>query len=338
MTQVAQGKTVSLIAEFFDSPGGSAIDVSNLTVMITEISTGSVAVTGTSVGIVHVATGVYAYEWAVPAQQDPGDYVIAWAGVFNANSITASEVFTVFATDGTSPSSEPCSAWPVVWGACDLTGVSPAVTGVAVQAATEVLWSLSGRRFGTCQLTIRPCRRDCSGMSWGFLAGFSGPSGWWQWGTYPRPLFFNGVWYNLTCGGCTDGSCSCSIVSEALLPSPVTAVVDVKVDGVTLSPTAYRLDDYRKLVRVDGGQWPLCNDLTKADTQTGTWSVTVQFGESVPDLGQVAVGELACQFARALSDTGDCRLPKPVQQLIRQGVTLNFLNPTEVFSGGKVGL
>ena len=227
----------------------------------------------------------------------------------------------------------PCAAWPVQWGNCDLVSLSPAITGVAVQAATEVLYALSGRRFGTCQLTVRPCRQDCSGMPWTPWGG----GNWWEWGSWPRPLFYQGVWYNIACGSCRTG-CSCNYVSEALLPNPVSAVTQVKVDGVALATTAYRVDDWRTLVRTDGGIWPLYQDLTKDDTQVGTWSVTVQFGENVPVLGQLAVGELACQFAKLLTGDDDCSLPKPVQSIVRQGVTLNFLDPNQVFANGRVGL
>lgn len=331
-----QNETTVLIADFFDAPGGTEIDVSGLTITITQIQTGTVVVSG-SAGITHVGTGAYTYSWAVSSSQALGDYLIEWSGTYNAATITASEVATVVSTEGVSTG--PCTTWPVNWSLCQLTGVSPDVTGAAVAAATEVLWSLSGRRFGICQLTIRPCRRDCSGMDWGLLASGYVLGGWWQYGTYPRPLFFNGVWYNLTCGnGCADGACSCSYVSETFLPDPVADVVQVKVDGAVLDPSLYRVDDYRKLVRLGGGTWPLCNDLTKDDSQVGTWSVTVQFGEQVPTLGQLAVGELACQFARAMSNDEDCRLPKPVQQLVRQGVTLNFLDPNELFTHGKIGL
>jgi hypothetical protein len=231
----------------------------------------------------------------------------------------------------------PCAGWDPVWGTCLLTGVSPTVTGAAVEAATEVLWSLSGRRFGVCQLVLRPCRSECSGMSWSAL-GDGALGSWWQYGTYPRPLFFDGVWYNLTCGNGCAGGCSCSPLSETLLPDPVAAVLEVKVDGTVLPASAYRVDDYRKLVRVDGGVWPLCNDLARADTAAGTWSVTVQFGADVPTLGQLALGELACQFAKLLSGNPDCELPSPVQQLVRQGVTMNFIDPNEVFKHGRVGL
>lgn len=176
-------------------------------------------------------------------------------------------------------------------------------------------------------------------MTWGGSWDSYVLGGWWQYGTYPRPLFFNGVWYNLTCGsGCADGNCSCSYVSETMLPEPVVSVDQVKVDGVVLAPTAYRLDDYRKLVRTDGSQWPLCNDLNLADTQVGTWSVQVTFGEPVPTLGQLAVGELATQLAKIIDCNEDCELPQPVQQLVRQGVTMNFLDPNKVFADGKVGL
>ena len=54
----------------------------------------------------------------------------------------------------------PCADWPVRW-SCDISAESPVLTGYAVGMATRVLWALSGRRFGTCTVTLRPCRRDC---------------------------------------------------------------------------------------------------------------------------------------------------------------------------------
>src|SRR5262249_23894476 len=153
-----------------------------------------------------------------------------------------------------------------IW-TCALDPASAAVSGTAVAAASEVLYALSGRRLGSCQLTIRPCRRDCWDGGWPFL------NSWWQFGLWPRPLFLNGTWYNITCGQCYGG-CSCSVISEALLPAPVSQVLQVKVDGQILDPSAYRVDNWRLLVRTDGGIWPVCNDLAKADTEVGTWSVT----------------------------------------------------------------
>jgi hypothetical protein len=215
---------------------------------------------------------------------------------------------------------------------CPLDPASAAVTGTAVQVATEVLWGLSGRRYGPCEMTIRPCRRGCFDSLWPF------PGNWWMWGQWPRPLFYQGIWYNITCGQCMSNTCSCNVIDEAYLPTPVNALISVKVDGVVLDPTAYQLRDYRILMRTDGGRWPICNDLAKADTQVGTWAVTLDVGEPVPMAGQLAVGELACQLVKLMMNDRSCALPKPVQQLVRQGVTMNFLDPNEVFANGRIGL
>lgn len=218
-----------------------------------------------------------------------------------------------------------------IWTAA-LTPAEQAVTGTAVAAAADVLYALTGRHLGTCQLTIRPCRRGACGEDWPFLGR------WWEMGIYPRPVFYQGVWYNIACGSCANG-CSCSVVEEARMPVPVASVSQVKVDGVVLDPSAYRVDDWRLLVRTDGGRWPICNDLSKDDTQVGTWSVTLTTGEAVSTLGKMALGELATQFAKLLADDGTgCEIPRPVQQVVRQGVTMNFLDPNMVFTEGRLGL
>lgn len=225
----------------------------------------------------------------------------------------------------------PCDGWSTPTWTCVLSPAAAAVTGIAVQAAADVLYAFTGRRLGTCQVTIRPCRRDCFGGIWPFSTQ------WWEFGVWPRPVFYQGSWFNLTCGQCTSG-CSCSIVSEVLLPSPVASVISVKVDGVTLPTSAYRVDNYRLLVRTDGGQWPICNNLNLADTEVGTWSVTLTYGETVSPLGNLALGELATQFAKLIACDKDCAIGKPVQQLVRQGVTMNFLDPNELFANGRIGL
>lgn len=219
----------------------------------------------------------------------------------------------------------PCTTWdpPTAW-CCNLTGASAAVTGDALQAATEVLYNLSGQRFGLCEQTLRPCRRDCD-------------DGWVGSGSYPQPALINGQWFNLVCGSCGD-NCSCAFLSEALLPGPVYDITTVKVDGVELAPDDYRLDDFHILVRLGGEAWPWCNNLTLDDSEVGTWSVTARFGEPVPALGALAVGELACELAKLLACDSSCRLPAPLQSLNRQGISLTFIDPNEVFTDGRTGL
>lgn len=227
----------------------------------------------------------------------------------------------------------PCEPWPVRW-VCDVSAESPTATGTAVASATRILWALSGRQFGTCTTTIRPCRSDCyDSWPYGGYDLWHGPT------TYGYGyLDFTGLyWYPLGCGGCASGGCSCSVVSEARLPDTVDHIVTVKVDGTPLVTGAYRVDDNRLLVRTDGGQWPRCNDLSKNDDQVGTWSVTASYGQAVPESGQVAVGELACEILKAMRGE-DCRLPPGVTQLVRQGVTIQYPDIGQLLKEGRTGL
>lgn len=223
----------------------------------------------------------------------------------------------------------PCEDWPVEW-TCDLSSYSPALTGYAVTAATRVLWALSGRRFGTCSVTLRPCRRDCYD-TW--------PWGWTEWDTTAiGSSVWSGYryWVPLGCGSCTAG-CSCAEVSETVLPHPVNRITQVKVDGTPLVTGAYRVDNNRLLVRTDGGQWPYCNDLSKNDTEPGTWSVTALYGYDVPVSARLAMGELACEISKAGSGE-DCRLPAGVVSLARQGVTIQFPDVGQLLKDGRTGL
>lgn len=231
------------------------------------------------------------------------------------------------------PSNPPglCEVWEPIW-TCALPTSAYAITGDAVQIASEILWALTARRFGLCTITLRPCRSSCYDSSWG------GWNDWWEYGTYPTPTLYNGLWYNITCGSCTDG-CSCTTLSEVILPGPVYEVTSVKVDGsILIKNTDYRLDDYRKLVRLGGNEWPLCNDLNLEDTESGTWSVTISQGVPVPRLGRIAVGVLATEIAKMLICDSTCALPKSVQSLSRQGVNMTFFDPTEAFENKRTGL
>lgn len=239
-------------------------------------------------------------------------------------------VVTPTSSSGLSDFTGPCSDWPVKW-PCDISTYSPAITGSAVRMATETLWAFTGRQFGLCSVTLRPCRSDCQSGS--FYDDFGPP---WSYGYYPRPALIGGLWFNLTCGSCTTG-CSCTYVPEVKLPAPVYRIVEIKIDGSPLVTGAYRLDDNRIVVRTDGGDWPLCNDLTLDDTDVGTWSITAEYGQLVPEGGAWAVGELACEILRAISGE-ECRLPANVTNLVRQGVTMTMPSVTELFDKRQTGL
>lgn len=237
------------------------------------------------------------------------------------------------------PTRGPCSPWDAIF-CCDLTAANIPISGTAVLAATEILYNLSGQIFDTCTFTVRPCRKDCGDSWWGGafggVASYAGGP-WWEWGSYwPRPVNFNGAWFNLTCGGCS-GSCSCSPLSEAWLPSPVSSIVSVKLDGQTLPASGYRVDDYRKLVRLGGLSWPICQDLSLADTELNTWSVTVEIGEAVPTIGRYAVGELACEIMNSCLGLA-CALPRNATTITRQGITIDFPLFADLLKNGLLGL
>lgn len=224
----------------------------------------------------------------------------------------------------------PCSPWEPIWGQCTLPTGSEAISGSALMAASEILWSLTGQRFGTCTVTLRPCRESCYGGSW------LEEHGWWQFGSYPTPAWFQGAWFNIGCGGCTGG-CSCTEISELKLPGPVASIDEVKIDDVVLDSSAYVVQNWNLLVRQDGGQWPLCNDFSKA-SGSGVWTVTASFGEGVPVTGKLAVAELAVEYAKLLLCDDECRLPQGVQQVTRQGVSMTLNEISQIFEAGLVGL
>lgn len=222
----------------------------------------------------------------------------------------------------------PCGPWEAYY-PCDLSGEPASGVASMTLVATEVIDALTAHQFGECSVTLRPCLRECHSTPF--------PAGWEPWpgdSVWPG----TGSWLlPVVCGGgCTD-TCSCTALSEVILPAPVGVVTEVLIDGSPLVTGAYRVDDNRMLVRTDGLSWPRCNDLTEADTEAGTWSVTFTVGRPVPEGGKWAVGELACQLLRARSGE-ECRLPRTVTRLVRQGVTIEFPDIVDLFKNGLTGL
>lgn len=226
----------------------------------------------------------------------------------------------------------PCEPWDPIWNCniSEITGAA-AVTGNAVQAASEILYQLTAQRFGLCNVKLRPCRQSCYGnFPW---------YEWWQYGSYPQPYWWNGTWYNLACNSCPSNSCSCVGLDETTLPGPVVEITEVKLDGVVLTKNVdYRIDDYRKLVRLNGILWPFCQNMNLADTEVGTWSVTANYGEIVPILGRMAVGELATEIVKFLTCDDSCALPQGVVDVSRQGISMTIANISELFNTGFIQL
>lgn len=202
----------------------------------------------------------------------------------------------------------------------------------AISFATFVLDALTGHQFAQCPVTVRPCGPSC-GLFTGYQtfpvqAPSSGVPGVWM-----QPWIANGIWRNCAC----NGGCDCAPACRLDLGMPVAQVDRVKLDGVVLDPSAYTLVG-QWLARTDGGEcWPACQDPAVPDTETGTFSVTFRPGRSLPVAGQSAMGALAGEFVKACAGTA-CGLPPQIASLTRQGVDVEFVDPTDALNGGLTGI
>lgn len=201
--------------------------------------------------------------------------------------------------------------------------------------ATEILDALTGHRFAQCPVKLRPCGRRC-GLYGGYLAwpvdspASSGVGNPWM---IPY-VGAGGVWRNCTC----PGACSCAATCEAKMPYPVAEILEIRVDGVVLDPTAYRLDNGTIIVRTDGECFPECQNMDLPDSAEGTWSVTLRPGEPLPRSGAIAAGRLACEFAKACAGDSDCALPEQLISLSRNGVEVQVADPSTFLDNGLTGI
>lgn len=177
----------------------------------------------------------------------------------------------------------PCN-WPTAGcPACDGSDCLSKVQREDIEAwAISDLWEATGRIYGTCEVTVLPCHNP-----------------------------------GVLCGACWGSlrSCGCRSVPEIKLPGPVAEVIEVIIDGAVLDDSAYRIDDYQWLVRLDGGSWPNADPI-----DPDSFSVTYLQGVPPPAGAGIVVGMLAC--SRSGCTNGACKIPKRATQVSRQGVTM----------------
>lgn len=212
-----------------------------------------------------------------------------------------------------------------------LTGPQLAVLDDLCLVASTWLWRASGRQFsGPASTTVRPVPRWLNHYPSGgnayrspseFFDSRGGRVG------YPSP-FGRGEY-----------------AFEVLLGhTPVRSVEQVVIDGQILTASAYRVDDARWLVRTDGQTWPYWQDWAHdsapggSGDQTSTWQVTLTWGEDPPPDGIYAAEVLAGELALASLSSGECRLPRNVQSVTRQGTSMLMMDPAVLLAGGKWGI
>ena len=209
----------------------------------------------------------------------------------------------------------PCTPWITgddVAACCTVESSSGALFDQAAEAASDLLFQLSGRQFaGECgPRTVRPPCDSCycgyQILSRGYVIG---P---WDYG-YPLLSY------------CDQCMIACSPSMVKLAGVPVREVSEVLVDGVAVDPSLYTLLNDRYLVRLDDGHWPYTQNLTLPDTEDNTFSITYTYGQDPPELGVMAAAQLGCQLYAACGGDADCVLPAGTVRVIQQGVVVEKL-------------
>ena len=204
----------------------------------------------------------------------------------------------------------------------DWAGLPEEVRERALDLATSSLQMLTYYRVGTCPIKVRPCPPTTCRCDF-------------EW----QPVIWDGKWYN--CRGC---KARCAPAYEVHLEGPVTSIERITIDGVDLDMSDpeqaanWRIDNESTLVWQGNGPSPIpaMQNLNKADTEVGTWSVTYNRSYPVSQKGQVAVARMAMEYAKALTKgKGKCSLPRGVTNVVRNGVS--FVIEAGMFPGGLTG-
>jgi hypothetical protein len=202
------------------------------------------------------------------------------------------------------------------------------VMGPKIDRAEAFAWSLlaslTAYRIGTCPITVRPCAAQCLGEGSSYVTAIARGSGT---AALPaaiigqfNPYITGGRWLNAC--GCRPSDCSCTALSEVVLPGPVGSIVSVYVDGTQLMRSAYKVMNGNRLVRLDGDEWPACQDMTENDQQG--FSVTYYRGAAPNVMTNGAAGVLANEFLLACDQDANCRLPYNVTNVTRAGETFDL--------------
>jgi hypothetical protein len=149
------------------------------------------------------------------------------------------------------------------------------------------------------------------------------------------------IWTGSYWGSNGTRHCGCSCLSSVKLSGyPVQIITEVKIDGEVIAPSEYRLDEHRRLTRLNGLHWPSCQDLSLGDDEEGTFSITYAYGASPPPEAVNAAAQLACEIYKQCANVGECNLPTGATRVSRQGITIErqFFQRDPVSGAWRTGL
>lgn len=212
---------------------------------------------------------------------------------------------------------EPCTPWSTrddLPSSYDLTEIDLDVLDSALRYSGAVLFNLFRRRWhGECHDTYRPM---------------------WTIGDYetwcrPVPVLASGAVVNASLG---QGN-------VLRLPARYARSVDeVKINDDVLDASTYVLRNSRYVVRLDGSSWPVVSLGTTVEPPSCVVAYT--WGEEAPQAAKLASTLLGWEFALAWSVArcGECRLPKTVQAITRNGVSMQMFDWNAIFEKHRTGI
>ena len=207
--------------------------------------------------------------------------------------------------------------------------ITEEIATAAAQLASSVLYEMTGRKFpGVASRLVRPAARmrmigpppDPRVTAQTIYQ--SVPPGWHEsWGYYDND----------------DPNDIAGRRQITLGFYPLVSITEVKINGVVVDSSTYRIDEGKWLVRTDGNLWPMRQDWWRDDDETRTWSVEFTAGKQPPIEARTVTAIYACELARSMCDL-DCKLPARTQSISRQGVSQVVFDPLDLITDGMVGI
>jgi len=193
--------------------------------------------------------------------------------------------------------------------------------------ASSIMYARTGRQFGTCEVTVRPCGYDQCGD--GTMAWYGA---WWNGGLW-TPYILDGVWFNCAC----PGLCNCEPDSQMRLDGPVASITEVTIGGVVVDPDNYRVDDFQWLVAENGFKWPRCPNMNNSSGGVDVLEVTYAKGTAVPADVLLAEAILACEYVKMCKGDSSCQLSSRVVAMSRQGTDFQMVPLDDMLKAGLLG-
>lgn len=180
----------------------------------------------------------------------------------------------------------------------------------ALDAASFILWSLSGRQYtGIRRVT------EMYDTSRALSAGAGGV----------RPVMQNGRIYNTGGSGCCCTGCGV-FHRIRLRGTPVRRIIEVHVAGRSLRPDEYVILDHSTL------------GFLTSDACCASCIVVTYIHGYLPPGGESAAARLADELLHSLDGDDACSLPQRVTSVTRAGVSFTLLDPQDFLDKRRTGI